>query len=158
MLEQKVKPAATHARALRDRCPAMMIQPKVTRTRVAKSKIFDLDKDSALAKSSCCRHPSSTLIFRCAAALFCALLLALAVVFFDKIQYACIAFLELVAGLGFWGMVLLGLVNVLCCCFLLPSLIFTLAAGFLYACQPSSVLSLNALRDSRPVYPPILCS
>ena len=122
----------------------MMIQPKVTRTRVTKSKIFDLDKDSALAKSSCCRTSSSTLIFRSAAALFCALLLALAVVFFDKIQYACIAFLELVAGLGFWGMVLLGMVNVLCCCLLLPSLIFTLAAGFLYVSAlpfPSSSVS-----------------
>ena len=106
------------------------MQPKVTRSRV-KPKMFELDKDSALAKSSCCK-PTSNVIFRTALALFIMLLAALAVVFFDRIQYACVAFLELVSRLGFWGMILLGIANILGSIFLLPSLIFTLAAGFLY--------------------------
>jgi hypothetical protein len=74
------------------------MQPKVTRKLLKANKLFELDKDSALAKSGCCRQPNSTQFVRLAVILVIITLLLLFICYLNGIQLAAIWFLEAISG------------------------------------------------------------
>ena len=129
------------------------MQPKVVaRKSVLRKGMFELDKDDG-AKSTCCiLRPWMMQTAKVVFLLGAVAATMLGVIHFDKLQYAGLHFLGFISEAGILGVLLLVMVNILSSVVLLPSLLFTLASGFLYgvplgtlivsvSCTLSAVLS-----------------
>ena len=112
-----------------------MLNPKV-RT------FMRIDKDSKLGKSQWCAPSLGTFVLRVMGLLTALGILVLAYRHADVLQNAAVAFINWISEMGWVGVGVFGVANVIAALLLLPSMLFTLAAGFLYGFWKGSALVL----------------
>lgn len=64
----------------------------------------------------------------------------LGILHFDLVQYGLVSFMKWIQEMGTLGMLILAVANVFGAMFLLPSMLFTLASGFLYGLYLGTML------------------
>ena len=103
-----------------------MLQPKVL-------TYLKFDKDSELAKSQLCSPAfNTTNLLRILGIIFTGILLYVIILNFNMVQYGIVRFLQWISEMGIIGMFIFGAANVIAAVCLMPLMLFTLAAGFLY--------------------------